>query len=454
MNTLLIRNAKTVVTMDGKRTILPNTSIYIVGNRIAEIQSKKKYADKVVDARRMIVLPGFINTHHHFFQSFMKHVPELQNQRIDTWISIVSRLGKKMDERAYYYASLIACIELLQSGCTATTDMHYVFPKSHDHLKIFSSTVKAARELGIRFHPYRGSMSLSKKDGALFDDDVVETSQEIYDRTVETIKSFHQEKPDSMIKVGIGPCTIFTSSKRDYENAAQLAEIYNVNLQTHLSESTYEQAYAHKKYGMNPLTYLKTLGWNTNKASFVHCVELNSREISTIAKQKNSVCHCPISNARSPLGQKGIAPIWEMLKAGVNISIGVDGSAGNDSSNILEEMRWARTIQGVREKATYLSPMDVLHMGTVGGARSLRWDNEIGSLEIGKCADIILFETGISAESIGVWDEVGALMSCQAKKAHTVIVNGEVVIQAGKFLRINEQDYVKEAQVYWKKTFT
>ena len=256
-----------------------------------------------------------------------------------------------------------------------------------------------------------------------------------------------------MVKVGVAPCTIFTNSPEDYENAAALAVRYDINLQTHLSESAYEQDYCQAQFGMTPLELTHSLGWGEERASFAHCIEVSSNDISQLAHHKNSVCHCPISNARSPIGQRGIAPIKEMLEHNINTSIGVDGSAGNDSSNILEEMRWARTIAGIRTESTYLDPKQVFYMGTMGGAKTLRWDDAIGSIEAGKCADLVIYDIYDSLGHVGVWDGPGSLISCQAKRAHTVIVNGKILVSEGQLTQVDEIQIVKDAWDKWKEIF-
>lgn len=451
--TLLIKNARQLVTMNQRREIIRNGSILIEGNKIIEINSKLKNADIVLDATGKIILPGFINTHHHFFQAFLRHVPAMQNQRIDKWIAILSNFAKKMSPEARYQAAMVNMVELLFSGCTTAADMSYIFPQKFNHLDLFASEVKAANDIGIRFHPFRGSLSLSKKDGSEFDDDVVENSDQIIERTRQIIDKFHQSGRDAMLKVGIGPCTIFTNTPKDYRQAAILAKEFDLNLQTHLSESNFEQQLVQEKYHKTPLELFQSLGWDDERANFVHCLELENQDIDLLKKHHSSVCHCPISNARSSLGQQGVAPIWEMLEKGLTISIGVDGSAGNDSSNILEEMRWARTMQGVRPQSTYLKPEDVLYMGTMGGARALRWDDMLGSLEVGKCADLAIFDIRDSISHVGVWDEIGSLISCQAKRADTVIINGKIVIDQGQLQTLNETKVIKKARHIWKTTF-
>lgn len=453
MSTLLIKNADYLVRLDKAGRVLRKTSIFIEGNKISQVGTKINKADKVIDASGKIVLPGFINIHHHLSQAFLRHVPEFQNQQIDKQINLLCRLTKKMTPEAHYWAAIVNLAELILSGCTTTTDFLYVFPKQYDSGQLFEATIKAANDLGMRFHPFRGSMSLSKKDKALFADDVVESTDEILANTEAVIKRWHQKERDGMVKVGIAPCTVFTNSATDFKLAAKLAKKYKINLQTHVSESKYEQQYILQKFNTTPLEYLQTLGWDNKRVSWVHGIELSERDIKLIKNKKQSVCLCPISNARSAIGQKGIAPVWEMLQEKINVAIGTDGSAGNDSSNLLEEMRWARTLQGIRPEATYLKPMDVFYMATMGGAKALRWDDMLGSLEPGKCADIVIFNLNDSISHVGVWDKVGSLISCQAKRADTVIINGRVVVANGQLLSQNETNLIKKAWQVWNKIY-
>ncbi|MBU2052081.1 amidohydrolase family protein [Patescibacteria group bacterium] len=453
MSTLLIKNADYIVSLDKTGRVLRKTSILIEGNKISQIGTKINKADSVIDASGKIVLPGFINAHHHLSQAFLRHVPEFQNQRIDKQINLLCRLTKKMTPEAHYWAAKINMAELIFSGCTTTTDFLYIFPKQYDAGQLFEASIKAAKDLGIRFHPFRGSMSLSKKDKALFADDVVEPTDKAIINTEKAIKRWHQRARDGMVKVGIAPCAVFTNTSEDFRQAALLAKKYKVNLQTHLSETKYEQDFVRKKYKTTPVEYLQKLGWDNDKVSWVHGIELEPKELKLIKKFNQSVCHCPISNARSAIGQKGIAPVWEILKLGINLALGTDGSAGNDSSNILEEMRWARTLQGVRPEATYLKPMDVFYMVTVGGAKALAWDDMLGSLEPGKCADIVIFDINDSIAHIGAWDKVGSLISCQSKRADTVIINGKIVVIKGQLISQNETTLIKKSWQVWHKIY-
>ena len=439
--TILIKDADYVVTMDKSDRVLKHASVFIEGSYIREVDSKRTSADRVISARGKIVLPGLVNCHHHMFQCVMRGMPELQNQPIDRWINIVCETTKKMDAETIYYSALANMAELLLYGCTTTTDMLYLFPRGKKGF--FEATIQAAKDIGIRFHPYRGSMSLSKKDGAEFPDDVVEDSDDIASESEQMIRTYNDNSPDSMLKIGLAPCTIFTSSKQDYRNAAIISKQYGVNIQTHLAESAFENEYSMKNFHKRPLAYLRDFGWEGERVSFTHCINVNVQEIKSLASTKTNVVHCPISNARKPVGSIGVAPIWEMLDEGINIAVGVDGSAGNDSSNMLEELRWARTMQGVRKESTYLKPEKVLRMGTINGARVLNWESVIGSVDVGKAADIAMFSLD-GVESAGACDPITALLSTQARRADTVIANGSVVVENGRLFTISEEVIVKK----------
>lgn len=436
--TILIKDADLIVTMDATNRILRHASLYIEGSVIREVDSKRTTGDRVISARGKIVIPGLVNCHHHMFQCMMRGMPELQNQTIDRWINIVCKTTKKMDAETIYYSALANMAELLLYGCTTTTDMLYLFPKGKKGF--FEATIQAAKDIGIRFHPYRGSMSLSRKDGALFPDDVVEDSDTIASESEQMIRSYHDNSPESMLKIGLAPCTIFTSSAQDYKNASSLSKRYGVNIQTHLSESEFENAYATKNYKKRPLAYLSDLGWEGKRVSFTHCINVNAQEIKSLVTTKSNVVHCPISNARSPIGEGGIAPIYEMLKQGVNVAIGVDGSAGNDSSNVLEELRWARTMQGAQKDSTYLKPLDVLAMGTLDGARALNWDTAIGSIEKEKKADLAVFDLTHDIEYAGAYnDPITALIACQVERASLVLVQGKIVVEESHLQNVFER---------------
>ncbi len=447
-SSVLIKNASFVATMDEKKRILVNVSLYIEGSQIREVETKRMTADRVIDARGCVVIPGFINCHHHMFQCTLRCMPQLQNQTIEKWIRIVCKTVKKMDDEMIYYSALANMAELLLYGCTTSTDMLYIFPRNTHNF--FEATLQAARDIGIRFHPYRGSMSLSRKDGALFPNDVVQDSDIIAQESERIIRKYNDSSVNSKLRIGLAPCALFSNTSADYKNAHKLAKQFGINVQTHLSESRYESFYSLKTFKKRPMQYLMDCGWVGPQVSFVHCIDINQEEIEILARTKTNVVHCPISNARAPRGDLGIAPIWEMLRAGVNVGVGVDGSAGNDSSNMLEELRWVRTLQGIRKQSTYLKAYDVLQMGTINAARLLNWEKAIGSIEEGKEADIAIFSRN-SIESVGSqWDSIGSLVSTQAVRAKTVLVGGTIVVENGQLQSFPEDKIIRESQRRFK----
>lgn len=420
MSSILIKNAEYLVTMNKKREILRNVSCLIENQQIKEIPTRKNQADKIIDASGMIVLPGFINCHHHMFQSLFRNVPYLQNQRIDRWITGMMAMGQEVTPEASYWCAMTTIAELLLSGCTTTADFFYISPENKE--EILEMIIKAAEDIGMRLHLYQENEAL--------------------------IEKYHQSGRFSMLRIGLGICAPFTKPKRNFEKIAKLARRYGVNLQIHVAESEFEVSFCQEKFGKRPVFYLQSLGWKGPDVSYVHCIYLNKEEIKIFAQSKTNVVHCPISNARG----EGIAPITEMLEQGINVGIGVDGSAGSDSSNVLEEMRWARTLQGARPGFTYLKPSEVLEMGTIGGVKVLG-RNDIGSIEAGKAADIAVFDPRNKISHAGaVCDPVGSLITSQAIPAEYVIVNGKIVVEKGILKTVDLNDIVRRQNKYARET--
>lgn len=449
----LIKDAEFVVTMDPINKLVPGGSIGIVDNTIVEIGSDidPSHYEQIVNAAGNIVIPGLVNTHHHMFQAFLKGHPGLQNQPIERWINLVTQAAGAMDEEMLYDAALLNMAELALYGCTTTSDMSYVRPLNKD---LTTPTIKAAQALGMRFHPYAGGISLSQKDGSVFPDNVAQNGEVIAAHIEELITRYHDPDPLSMVRLGIGFCGIFTNTPQDFLYARGLSEKYGVNLQTHVSESGWENdVYAKEKFGKRPIEHLRNLGWAGLAVSHVHCINVSEAEVATLASDRTHVSHCPISNARNSEGEKGIAPIASMLKAGVNVALGVDGSAGNDSSALREELRWARTISGIPAETTYLDPATVLQMGTIHGAKLLGREAETGSLEPGKAADIALFNLD-TVEMAGSWDPVTALLSTQGTRANAVMINGKWVVRESRLVETpstNEEALVQRVAQHMQK---
>lgn len=453
MSSLLIKNADYLVTIDKKRRILRNASIFCQGPEIIEVNSKRKTADKVIDASGKIILPGFVNTHLHIPQVFHRHCPAQQNREIEKWIQITTSINREIDETAAYYGALVCFAELIFSGVTTSSDYFYPFPKGRKGL--IEATVRAAKDIGIRFTSIRGSMSLSKKDGTLYDEDIVESSKEIIEKSEEFIRRFHDNSKFSMIRVGLGPCLPWASTPEDYRLTARLAKKYpGVILQTHVAESKWEYDFIKKKYKVSPVFLMKENGFIGSNVSFTHCNFLDNEDLNVIERTKTNVIVCPVCNTRDATDGNGIAPLSELFKRQINISLGCDGAASNDSMNFLEEMRFFRTVSPGKEglfyhqkenqtKFSYYSPSVVFEVATLGGAKTLN-RNDIGSIEEKKASDIVIFNPNREISHAGALNPWAALISCQAIKPEYVIINGEIVVDKGNLTSINLEESLKK----------
>lgn len=457
MSSLLIKNADYLVTMDKDRRILRHSSLYLEGPQIMEVDSPRKKADRVIDASGMVILPGFINTHLHIPQVFHRHCPAQQNQPIEQWIKITTSINQELDEEAAYHGALICFAELMLSGTTTTLDFFYPFPKGKKRL--IEATVRAAKDIGIRFTSIRGSMSLSKKDGALYDEDVVEESGEIIDKSEDFIKHYHDNTEFSMVRVGIGPCLPWASTKNDYQLAVKLARKYKkVILQTHLAESVWENDFIREKYKVSPFKLMENCGFVGPNVSFVHANIGQENDWMILAKTKTNIVICPVCNTRNAADGNGVPPVSQLLKKKINISLGCDGAASNDSQNFLEELRFFRTVTPGREglfygdktlknqaKFTYYHPLFVYERATLGGAKTLNRD-DIGSLEKGKAADLAIFNLKNKLSHAGVLNQWGSLISCQAIKPNYLVINGKVVVEQENIKSINLKEVLTKFQ--------
>ncbi len=386
-----------------------------------------------------------MNTHHHMFQVFGRGHHELQNKPIAQWINLVANMARRMDAEAYHAAALANMAELALYGCTTTVDNPYLVSYLHDDA--YEGIITAADEIGIRLHLYRGSVSVKELAGGIvYPSELVQDPDNSAAASEQLIKAFHDDSFLSMRRIGMAPVSIYLNQAADFTNSRELAEEHNVRLQTHFAESRFENDFSRKHFGQRPLEYLRSLGWEGDQVSLVHAINAFGNDIREIKAAGTHVVNCPTSNARQPISDKGIAPIYAMLREGVNIAVGVDGSAGNDSSNMLEELRIARTIQGARETSTYLNSREVLDMGTVNGARLLGRQHELGSIAIGMAADLAIFDLDGSVEHAGYNDPVTALVANQAMRAQIVIANGRVIVRDGKLLTIDEELISREVR--------
>ena len=456
MKTLLITNPDFVITLDKKRRVLRKAAIYLEDNKIVEVGSQRKRADKVIDASGMVVFPGFINTHLHIPQVFHRHCPAQQNKPIAQWIKVTTSINREIDAEAAYYGALVCFSELMLSGATTVLDYFYPFVKGKPGT--MEAVIRAAKDIGVRFTCIRGSMSQSKKQGTLYEEDVVEDLETVLTHSQRMIEKYHDNRDYSMTRIGVGPCLPFSSIEEDYRETAKLARKYQgVILQTHAAESAWEVEYCLKKFGVRPIGLMEKTGFLGPDVSLTHCNMVNKAEISLLGKTKTNVVVTPICNTRDAADGNGIAPLTELVKFGANISLGVDGPASNDSMNLQDEMRYFRIVSKAKEglfwhgndkainqaKFSYLQPMQVLEVANLGGAKTLN-RNDIGAIEVGKAADLTIFDPDKEISHAGAVNKWGAIMSCEPIKPKYLIVNGKVIIESGQIKTVKLDEVNKK----------
>ncbi len=443
MSRLLLRRALAVVTMDRERRVLRDADLLIDGRTIAAVGSGLTAApdDRVIDLAHRVVIPGLVNTHHHLYQTLSRAIPRVQNVELFDWLVDLYEVWRHLTPDAVRLGALVGLGELLLTGCTTSTDHHYVFPRGVDP-RLIDVQVAAAKSLGIRFHPTRGSMSRGKSKGGLPPDEVVQDEATILADCERVIAELHDPAPLSMCRVALAPCSPFSVTDRLLAETAELGRKHGVRLHTHLAETLDEEAYCLKLHGLRPLAYMERVGWVGPDVWYAHGIHFNEAEIARIGETRTGVAHCPTSNLR--LGS-GIAPVPELRAAGAPVGLAVDGSASNDSSNMLLEARQALLVQRIRKGVKATTAMSVLELATLGGAAVLGRD-DIGSLEPGKAADLAVFDTRDLAFAGAMHDPVAALVFCAAqRRAEMVLVNGELVVEHGRLKHADEDQLIGAA---------
>jgi len=428
MGTLLLKNARLVVTMDGQRRKIPDGGILVRDNVIEAVGPTRDLpaeADRVLDASRMVVLPGLINTHHHLYQTLTRALPAVQNAELFDWLVYLYPIWAELTAEAVYHSALVGLAELLLTGCTTASDHLYLVPQDSRH----DDEIRAARELGMRFHPCRGSMSLGKSQGGLPPDSVVQTEDEIIADGERLFNSYHDPALFSMLRIVVAPCSPFSVTGESMKRSATWARERGLTMHTHVAETLDEEQFCLRKFGCRPVEYMRRLDWVGPDVWYAHAVYLNTGEIALMAETGTGVAHCPSSNMR--LGS-GIAPIREYLDAGVRVGLAVDGSASNDSSHMLAEARMALLLQRVTKGARALSVEEALEMATLGGAKVLGRD-DLGSLAPGKAADFI----GVNMERLeyagaACHDPMAALILCTPPAVDLSVIDGLVVVEDGR----------------------
>ena len=439
MPTLLIRHADVLVTMDGERREIADGALLVRDGLIEQVgptAALPASADEVLDLSGHVVLPGLVNTHHHLFQTLTRAVPAAQDADLFHWLSRLYPIWARLTPEAVYISALTGLAELALSGCTTASDHLYLFPNGAR----LDDEIRAAQEIGVRFHASRGSMSLGESQGGLPPDSVVEAEPDILKDSQRLIEQYHDPKPGAMLRIVVAPCSPFSVTAGLMRDSAALARSHNVRLHTHLAETLDEERFCLETFGQRPAAYMETLGWVGPDVWFAHSVHVNSLEIAMYARTGCGVAHCPSSNMRLA---SGIAPLREFRAAGVKVGLGVDGSASNDSSHLLAEARQALLLARVQGDPAALTARQALELATLGGAAVLGRD-DIGSLAPGKCADFFAVDLRRLAYAGAQHDPVAAVLFCAPQQAAYTVVNGRMVVKDGRLTTVDTGPLVEK----------
>ncbi len=451
MDSILLKNCDALFLGADKGTVR-HQDILVEGCRIKKIAPDiEAHADRLIDGRGCVVIPGLVNTHHHFYQTFTRNLPAVQNAELFEWLVYLYEIWKNLDIEGVRYSSMLAMGELLKTGCTLSTDHHYLYPRDING-DIMAAQFEAAQTLGMRFSPTRGSMSLSKKDGGLPPDTVVQSEKEILDDSLRVIKTWHDDSDFSMQKIVLAPCSPFSVTEPLMKESAAMAREYGVRLHTHLAETHDENDFCVKVYGRRPLEVMRDCDFLGEDVFFAHGIHFNDEELEVLAETGTHIAHCPASNMR--LGS-GICRVTEMLPKGINVALGVDGSASNDSSDMLGEVRNALMLQRVKYGAAALTTADALRLGTENGARLLGYE-KAGRIEEGWAADLAVFDLNRLEYAGSQSDPVASLIfSGYNHGAEYTIVNGKIAVDKGKLTGVDEEELNAScrrlARELWKK---
>lgn len=435
MSLTLLHNATTLVTMDAQRREIADGALIFDGQEILWVGRSADLpihfsaeVEQHIDARGKLVLPGFVNTHHHFYQTLTRVIPGAQDAVLFDWLKTLYPIWAELTPGDVQISTQLALTELLLSGCTTSSDHHYLWPNGSR----LDDQFEAAERVGVRFHGARGSMSLGESAGGLPPDRVTEKEEAILADCRRVVESFHNPRRFSMRRVVIAPCSPFSVTPDLMRESAALARSFgprmNVHLHTHLAETQDEEAFCLEKFGHRPGDYAQELGWTGDDVWHAHCVHINQPEIANFAQTHTGVAHCPTSNMRLA---SGIAPVRAMRDAGVPVGLGVDGSASNDGSHLLAEVRQTLLLQRVLGNPKAMTAREALEIATLGGAAVLGRD-DIGSLAPGMAADIIAFDLNALTYAGGaVHDPVAALVFCQPQPVDFALVNGKLLVKDG-----------------------
>lgn len=443
MSTILFRNATLLITMDDHRHEISNGGLFVQDGFISQVGSTETLpasADEIYDLSGYIVLPGLINTHHHFYQTLTRAVPAAQDANLFNWLKTLYPIWARMTPEDIRVSTQVALAELALSGCTTASDHLYLFPNGSQ----LDDEIQAAQQMGMRLHASRGSMSLGESQGGLPPDSVVDSEDNILRDSQRLIEKYHDPKPGSMLQIVLAPCSPFSVTADLMRQSAVLAREYGVQLHTHLAETQDEEQFCKQKFGYAPVAYMEALNWIGPDVWFAHSVHVGHPEMRLYSETGVGVAHCPSSNMRLA---SGIAPILDMLKYGIPVGIGVDGSASNDGSHMLAEVRQALLLSRVHAglKGASLSAEDAppimsarqaLELGTRGGAAVLG-RADLGSLEAGKCADFIAYRLDRLELAGALHDPLAALVFCSPIQVDHNVVAGKFIVKDGNLQTID-----------------
>ncbi|MBT8155577.1 8-oxoguanine deaminase [Epibacterium ulvae] len=424
---VLLQNADYIVTMDDKRRVLRNADVLIQGGQIATVGQGLTTTGTTVSAAGSVVTPGLVNTHHHLYQNLTRAVPGAQDALLFGWLQRLYPIWARFTPEDMHLSTQLGLVELALSGCTLSSDHLYLYPNG----ACLDDTIAAAQDVGLRFQPTRGAMSIGESDGGLPPDTLVEGEAAILNDMIRVVDAFHDPSEASMLRVGLAPCSPFSVSRELMRDTAILARDKGVMLHTHLAENEEDIAYSLTNFGCRPGQYAQDLGWTGDDVWHAHCVKLDGAEIDLFARTRTGVAHCPCSNCR--LGS-GIAPVRAMRDAGVPVGLGVDGSASNDIASLIGEARQSMLLQRVANGADAMSAYEALEMATRGGADVLGRP-ECGRIMVGKRADLAIWDRNTVAAS-GSWDPA-ALVLAGASTVKHLFVEGRQIVADGQITTID-----------------
>jgi len=448
MTTLLIKNAY-IVTMDDHQREIAEGGLFIRDGIIEQVglmSDLPSIADEVLDLKGHVVMPGLVNTHHHFYQTLTRAVPAAQDANLFNWLKTLYPIWARLTPDDIFISTQTALAELALSGCTTASDHLYLFPNGSK----LDDEIASASEMGMRLQASRGSMSLGESKGGLPPDSVVDTEENILKDSQRLIERYHDAKHGAVTQIVLAPCSPFSVTSDLMKQSAKLAREYGVHLHTHLAETEDEEQFCMQMFGHRPVGYMQEVGWVGSDVWFAHSIWVNPEEIQVFAKHNCGVAHCPSSNMRLA---SGIAPIKEYRAAGVNVGLGVDGSASNDGSHLLAEVRLAMLLSRVKDGITgfslsndpnrkLMTARDALHLGTRGGAAVLG-RTDIGSLEAGKCADFFAVNLNKLAYT-GMHDPVAAIVFGQSMNVDYTVVNGKFIVKEGQLVTVDERKLIEK----------